>query len=80
MPVVFRHNGLRFHFFSNEGDPREPMHIHVERDGREAKFWVGDDIEMAYNHGLDRRDLAMALLTIRARKRDIQDAWHGHFG
>jgi hypothetical protein len=25
MPVVFRFNGIRFHFFSNEGDPREPI-------------------------------------------------------
>lgn len=31
MPVVFRWNGHRFHFFANEGDPREPSHIHVSR-------------------------------------------------
>ncbi|WCT73526.1 DUF4160 domain-containing protein [Sphingomonas naphthae] len=79
MPLVFRDKGLRFHFFSNEGNPREPIHIHVERDGHEAKFWLGDTIELAYNHGLDRRSLAMALLIIRARKRELQDAWHGHF-
>jgi hypothetical protein len=79
MPLVFRQNGLRFHFFSNEGDPREPIHIHDEHDGREAKFWVGAEIELAYNHGLDRRDLAVALLIIRARKREIQDSWNGHF-
>ena len=29
MLVVFRFNGIRFHFFSNEGDPREPLHIHA---------------------------------------------------
>jgi len=29
MPLVFRWKGYRFHFFSNEGDPREPVHIHV---------------------------------------------------
>jgi hypothetical protein len=26
MPVVFRQNGLRFFFFSNEGSPPEPAH------------------------------------------------------
>lgn len=31
MPVVFRFNGIRFHFFSNECDPREPLHIHAQR-------------------------------------------------
>ncbi|MFT0172652.1 DUF4160 domain-containing protein [Paraburkholderia mimosarum] len=29
MPVVFRYNGIRFFFYSNEGDPREPVHIHA---------------------------------------------------
>ncbi|WBX83457.1 DUF4160 domain-containing protein [Sphingosinicella microcystinivorans] len=38
MPVVFRHQGYRFHFFSNEGNPREPVHIHVTRDGADARF------------------------------------------
>ena len=30
MPVVFRHSGLRFYFFSNEDQPPEPPHIHVK--------------------------------------------------
>jgi hypothetical protein len=29
MPVVFRHKGFRFVFYSNEGDSREPGHIHA---------------------------------------------------
>jgi hypothetical protein len=33
MPVVLRYKGYTFFFFSNEGVPREPLHIHV-RDGR----------------------------------------------
>ena len=79
MPTVFRQNGLRFHFFSNEGTPREPMHIHVVKGGREAKFWTGEAIELAYNHGLDRRELAMALMIGRARRRELQEAWLGYF-
>jgi hypothetical protein len=35
MPVVFRYGGFRFFFYSNEGDPREPVHIHVMR-GRDG--------------------------------------------
>ena len=38
MPVVFRYKGYRFFFFSNEGDPLEPMHIHVRRGEATAKF------------------------------------------
>lgn len=44
MPVVFRDRGFRFFFYSNEGTPREPMHIHVEKDGDEAKFWLKPEV------------------------------------
>ena len=40
MPTIFRHRGYRFFFFSNEGDPREPPHVHVGGGSDEAKFWV----------------------------------------
>ncbi|WP_407864339.1 DUF4160 domain-containing protein [Phyllobacterium phragmitis] len=32
--------GFPVHFFSNEGDPREPIHIHVAKAGADAKFWL----------------------------------------
>lgn len=79
MPLVFRQNGLRFHFYSNEGNPREPCHIHIEKDGREAKFWVGETVDFAYNHGLKRSELTAAILIIRSRKSEIRKAWHEHF-
>ena len=79
MPTVFKENGLRFFFYSHEGNPREPVHIHVERDGSQAKFWVGETVELAYNRGLDRRDLVFAMMAIRTRRQQIQEAWHGHF-
>jgi hypothetical protein len=40
MPVVFRERGFKFFFYSNEGNPREPIHIHVEKGTVEAKFWL----------------------------------------
>ena len=39
MPVVFRERGYRFHSYSDEGDPREPLHVHVAKAGADAKFW-----------------------------------------
>ncbi|WP_245428450.1 DUF4160 domain-containing protein [Kumtagia ephedrae] len=47
MPVVFRHKGFRFHFYSNEGEPREPPHIHVMKDDIDAKFWLRPDVVVA---------------------------------
>jgi hypothetical protein len=51
MPAVFRRDGFRFFFYSNEGDPREPIHVHVARDRDEAKFWLYPEPAVAYNRG-----------------------------
>ncbi len=39
MPVVLRVNGYKFYFY--EADiANEPPHVHVTKDGNEAKFWL----------------------------------------
>jgi hypothetical protein len=38
MPVVLRVKGYKFWFY--EADLDEPPHVHVGREGREAKFWL----------------------------------------
>lgn len=80
MPAVFRHNGYRFHFFSNEGDPREPPHIHVTRDNADAKFWLHPEVAIAYNRGFNSRVQAQLIAVIEERREEIERAWHEHFG
>ena len=50
MPV-FRKNGFKFFFYANEGDPREPVHVHVEKNDIGANFWVKPVVILAYNDG-----------------------------
>lgn len=57
MPTVFRSRRFRLFFYSNEGSPQEPPHIHVERAGAEAKFWLRPRVQVAYNDGFDGRSL-----------------------
>ena len=57
MPVVFRWSGCRFHFYSDEGDPREPVHIHVRKGRDNAKFWLWPEVNVAYNRGFSRFEL-----------------------
>lgn len=57
MPTVFRYHGFRFFFYSNEGYPEEPVHIHVMKDGAEAKFWVAPEVKLARSNGIDARTL-----------------------
>ncbi len=80
MPVVFRHQGIRFHFFSNEGRPREPIHIHASRSDAEAKLWLEPDIWVAESFGFNRREQAELVRIVEQRRDEIERAWHEHFG
>jgi hypothetical protein len=44
VPVIFRIDGCRFHFFANEGNPREPVHIHVAQPDADATFWLYTEV------------------------------------
>ena len=80
MPVVFRWRGIRFYFFSNEGNPREPLHIHAERQGAEAKLWLHPEVRVAASAGFDRKTLSELIAQVELRKDEIEQAWHEHFG
>jgi hypothetical protein len=79
MPVVFRERGFRFFFYSNEGSPREPLHIHVERNDVEAKFWLKPTVKVAYNDGYDARTLRELQSLVEANSSRIARAWNEHF-
>ena len=80
MPTVFRAGGFRFFFYSNEGDPREPVHIHVERGAMEAKFWIKPGVRLAYNDGFNAKALREIAGLVEANKERIEEAWDGFFG
>lgn len=80
MPLVFRWNGCRFHFFSNEGDPREPVHVHVTCGTDTAKFWLYPTVAEAYNYGFKAKALREFAAVIEERRAEIEEAWDEHFG
>ena len=80
MPVVLRVGGFRFFFYANEGSPREPAHVHVEKDGVEAKFWISPDIRLAYNDGFNAKALRQVLHLVEANRECIEKAWNDFFG
>jgi hypothetical protein len=80
MPVVFRERGFRFFFYSNEGSPHEPVHVHVEKDNLEAKFWLKPEVRVAYNDGYDSRTLRELLGIVEINKDRIERAWDEFFG
>lgn len=50
---MFRYKGFRFFFYSNEGNPREPLHVHVRAGGSEAKIWLEAHARVAASYGFD---------------------------
>ena len=80
MPTVFRIDGYRFFFYSNEGHPREPVHIHVIKDGAEAKFWVEPSVRLERSSGFDARTLRKLSAMVDTHATEIKEAWHDHFG
>ena len=79
MPVVFRYNGFRFHFYSFEGLPREPVHIHVAKSGADAKLWLYPEVCVAYNRGLTPRELRIAINFVSDHVAEIEEAWNEFF-
>jgi hypothetical protein len=80
MPTVFRLRGFRFFFYSNEGSPREKVHIHVEKGDAEAKFWLEPEVRLAYNDGYEARTLRELLEIVVANRDRIKRAWDEFFG
>jgi hypothetical protein len=79
MPTVFAQDGYRFFFYSNEGRPPEPVHIHVMNAGAEAKVWVRP-LRVARSSGFSSRDLRRIIDMVAFRRDDIERAWREHFG
>ncbi len=78
MPVVFRWKNFKFFFFSNEGDPREPPHIHVRGGGARAKFWI-NPVSLAENNGFAAYELNSLVDVIEENQVLIERVWHEHF-
>lgn len=80
MPRVLEINGFVLFFFSNEGNPREPMHIHVRRAGGLAKIWLIPEIELVETHGFSAREQRQILKLVQTHESVMKEAWNEYFG
>jgi hypothetical protein len=76
MPVVVRIGPYRLFFYSNEGS--EPIHVHVERDALEAKFWV-DPVKLASSGGFGTAELRKIESLVIQHHQAIINRWNEHF-
>lgn len=79
MPVIFRWNAYKFFFFSNEGEPLEPVHIHVRKDTSIAKFWVSPEVILANSYGFSAVELNHLRKLVKKNKDLILRSWNEYF-
>ncbi|TAL01357.1 MAG: DUF4160 domain-containing protein [Rhodospirillaceae bacterium] len=77
MPTALRIQGYRFYFYSHEAN--EPPHVHIDKDGASAKFWI-EQIGLARNIGFSARELNGLHRLVRKHQAEFLEAWHDHFG
>jgi hypothetical protein len=76
MPTVLRHGPFRFFFYS--GDRDEPIHVHVERKGRIAKFWLFP-VRLERSGGLRRNEISEIHRILLSHQEELQEAWNEYF-
>jgi Domain of unknown function (DUF4160) len=64
---------------SNEGEPREPRHVHVRKGAATAKFWLEPEVLVASSNGFDARTLRELTAQVRDHKLLIERTWDEHF-
>lgn len=77
MPTVLRVGPYRYFFYA--GDRDEPVHIHVERDDKIAKFWL-DPIRLQSSGGFSRAEIGQIMRIINQHYQQLVEAWHEYFG
>ena len=77
MPTVLRRGLYRFYFYSNDAD--EPVHVHVERDGDVAKFWL-DPVRLQRSGAFRPPEILRISRLVEEHRERIVEAWNEYFG
>jgi 3-methyladenine DNA glycosylase AlkD len=73
MPVILRILGYKF-FFYQADLANEPAHVHVGKDGNEAKFWLAP-VKVAREGGFRKSDLRDIERIIDSNLEFLLNAW-----
>ena len=76
MPTILRVGPYRFFFYA--GDYDEPIHVHVERDDKIAKYWL-EPIRLESSGGFNRLDLSRIFKIIEENRDKILEGWDEYF-
>jgi hypothetical protein len=80
VPVVATVDGYRIFFYSNEGSPTEPVHVHVRKAEREAKLWLDPDVRVEAVFGFNSGEVRDIIEHVRRAESEIRRRWDEPFG
>lgn len=85
MPQIFKVGSYTVFFWSNEGDPLEPVHVHIARQASSnaTKVWLtsnGRCFLCNNNSHIPDRLLRDIMRVIEARSEEVIEKWKQHFG
>jgi len=86
MPQLFRISGYRIYFWTNEGDPIEPIHVHISEgnpSSNTTKIWIlsSGKCKLANNNSkIPQHFLNNAMKVIETRADYIIKMWKKKFG
>lgn len=76
VPTVCVIGPYRFYFYSHE--PNEPPHIHIDREGLSAKFWL-EEISLANNLGFRQKELNTLQRLVIDNQKIFLEKWYAYF-
>ncbi len=86
MPQLFRIGPYVIYFWSNEGNPLEPIHVHIAENRATAngtKIWItstGHVLKANNQANIPDRILNTLMKMIEANSEEIIERWKAHFG
>ena len=86
MPQIFKIGSYLVYFWSNEGDPLEPVHVHIAEGvpvQNATKVWLtktGKCLLVHNNSKIPSRQLRIMMQIIEARQEEVIERWYSYFG
>ena len=78
MSTVLRVGPYRFYFYSHDL-VNEPPHVHVDRCGLSAKFWV-NPVALARNLGFSASELRKIERIVNEHQSELLERWRKEYG
>ena len=85
MPNIFQILGYSIYFWSNEGEPLEPVHFHISKikGQHTTKVWILSDYSLELdnnNSDIKANELKKIMMILAPLAKDIVKEWEDFFG